>query len=163
MWKRLAKFVLENKFSLLIALLAVTVVMAFFASKIKLSYEFSKAIPVDNPKYKDYLSFKEKFGDDGNLLVIGIQTDSFFLLNNFEAYRELNTSLKKIRYVEDVLSVSNAVDLLKDTLSRKLNAIPVFPVDINTQDKLDNAKTLFYTLPFYKIILHSQTCASRRR
>ncbi len=72
MWKRLADFVLKNKFFLLITLLAVTIVMAFFASKIKLSYEFSKAIPVDNPKYKDYLRFKEKFGDDGNLLVIGI-------------------------------------------------------------------------------------------
>ena len=155
MWKRLAKFVLESKFSLLIALLAVTVVMAFFASKIKLSYEFSKAIPVDNPKYKDYLSFKEKFGDDGNLLVIGIQTDSFFLLNNFAAYQELNTSLKKIKYVEDVLSVSNAVYLLKDTASQKLNAIPVFPAGINAQSKLDSAKALFYALPFYKTLLYN--------
>ena len=80
MWKRLAKFVLKNRLLLLILLFASTAVMAFFASKIKLSYEFSKAIPVDNPKYQDYLSFKEKFGDDGNVLVIGVQTDHFFEL-----------------------------------------------------------------------------------
>ncbi len=160
MWKRLAKFVLENKFSLLIALLAVTVAMAFFASKIKLSYEFAKAIPVDNPKYRDYLDFKEKFGDDGNLLVIGIQTDSFFSLNNFEAYRELNINLKKIPCVEDVLSVSNAVDLLKDTASQKLNAVPVFAGNIDTQDKLDTDKALFYTLPFYKTILYNPSTKS---
>ena len=83
MWKSLAKFVLKNRLLLLILLFASTAVMAFFAGKIKLSYEFSKAIPVDNPKYKDYLSFKEKFGDDGNLLVIGVQTDSFFELSKF--------------------------------------------------------------------------------
>lgn len=160
MWKRLADFVLKNKFFLLIALLTATIAMGFFASKIKLSYEFSKAIPVDNPKYKDYLRFKEKFGDDGNLLVIGIQTDSFFSLNNFSAYQELNTSLKKIRYVEDVLSVSNAVDLLKDTSSQKLNAIPVFPAGINTQDKLDSDKALFYTLPFYKTLLYNPSTKS---
>lgn len=160
MWKRLAKFVLENKFLLLIVLLAITIAMAFFASKIKLSYEFAKAIPVDNPKYKDYLRFKEKFGDDGNLLVIGIQTDSFFSLNNFAAYRELNTSLKKVRYVEDVLSVSNAVNLLKDTLSQKLNAIPVFPAGVNTQDNLDSDKAMFYTLPFYKTLLYNPSTKS---
>ena len=34
--------------------------MGFYASKVKLSYEFSKAIPTDNPIYKDYLKFKQK-------------------------------------------------------------------------------------------------------
>ncbi|MEP7232554.1 MAG: MMPL family transporter [Ginsengibacter sp.] len=160
MWKRLATFVLENKFSLLIALLAVTIVMAFFASKIKLSYEFSKAIPVDNSKYKDYLEFKKKFGDDGNLLVIGVQTDNFFSLNNFAAYQELNSNLKKVPYVEDVLSVSNAVDLLKDTASQKLNAISIFPAEISSQNALDSEKALFFTLPFYKTLLYNPATKS---
>ncbi len=160
MWKRLATFVLENKFYLLIALLAVTIVMAFFASKIKLSYEFSKAIPVDNPKYKDYLEFKKKFGDDGNLLVIGVQTDNFFSLNNFAAYQELNSNLKKVPYVEDVLSVSNAVDLLKDTASQKLNAISIFPAGISSQIALDSERALFYTLPFYKTLLYNPATKS---
>ena len=79
--------------------------------KIKLSYEFSKAVPLDNPKYQDYLSFKSKFGDDGNVLVVGVQTDQFFKIKNFEAFRKLNNELKKVQYVEDVLSVSNAINL----------------------------------------------------
>ncbi len=132
-----------------------TALMGFFASKIKLSYEFSKAIPVDNPKYKDYISFKEKFGDDGNLLVIGVQTDSFFTLQNFEAYRKLNDSLKKVPYVETVLSVSNAVDLLKDTATQKLNALAIFPNDLHSQQQLDSSRQLFYTLPFYNSILYN--------
>lgn len=90
MWQRLAKFVLKNRLILLIILFAVTAVMAFFASKIQLSYEFSKAIPSDNQKYQDYLSFKQKFGDDGNVLVIGIQSDQFFQLKDFQAFTRLN-------------------------------------------------------------------------
>ena len=86
MWQRLAKFVLKYKLFLLIILFAITCVMAFFASKITLSYEFAKAIPTGNPKYQDYLSFKEKFGDDGNVLVVGVQTDSFFNINNFKEF-----------------------------------------------------------------------------
>jgi predicted RND superfamily exporter protein len=155
MWKRLAKFVLQNRLLLLTVLFAFTAVMGFFASKVKLSYEFSKAIPTDNPKYKDYLSFKEKFGDDGNLLVIGIQTNHFFEKKYFDAYQQLNNDLKKVPYVETVLSVSNAVDLLKDTSAEKLIAIPVFSSNISSQSQLDSGRRLFYTLPFYKSLLYN--------
>ncbi len=155
MWQRLAKFVLKNKILLLVFLFAITATMAFFASEIKMSYEFSKAIPVDNSKYQDYLSFKEKFGDDGNVLVIGIETKDFFTPKNFEAFRDLNNRLKKVPYVEDVLSVSNAVDLLKDTASQKLDAIPVFPNGSLNQQQLDSCKKIFYSLPFYKSLLYN--------
>jgi predicted RND superfamily exporter protein len=162
MWKSLAKFVLKNRLLLLIVLFASTAVMAYFASKIKLSYEFAKAIPVDNPKYQEYLSFKEKFGDDGNLLVIGVQTDNFFELNNFNAYKTLDNDLKKIPYVENVLSVTNAINLLKDTSSQKLISSPVFPPDLNSQRLLDNCRELFYLLPFYKTILYNPSTKAYR-
>jgi uncharacterized protein len=155
MWQRLAKFVLKKRLLLLIILFAVTAGMAFFASKIQLSYEFSKAIPTDNPKYQDYLSFKKKFGDDGNVLVIGVQSDQFFQLKNFQAFTKLNNELKKVPYVEDVLSVANAVDLLKDTASKKLNAIPIFPKDIQTQLQIDTSLKIFYSLPFYRSLLYN--------
>jgi len=155
MWQRLAKFVLKNRIPLLVLLFATTVVMGFFASKIKLSYEFSKAIPTDNPKYQDYLSFKEKFGDDGNVLVAGVQTKEFFKLQNFEAFRRLNDGLKKVKYVEDVLSVSNAINLLKDSASQKLIAQPVFPKNIHAQKEIDSCLAIFYTLPFYHSLLYN--------
>ena len=85
MWQRLAKFVLRFRFPLLIMLLAITATMAYFTSKVQLSYEFAKSIPVDNPKYTEYLSFKQEFGDDGNLLVIGIQTNKLFELGTFKS------------------------------------------------------------------------------
>ena len=155
MWKRLAKFVLKNRIVLLVLLFLVTGVMAFYASKIKLSYEFSKAIPTNNPKYQDYLSFKNKFGDDGNVLVIGVQTDSLFQLKNFESFRSLNDDLKKIQHIENVLSVVNVVDLLKDSTTEKLDAIPVFQAGIASQPQLDSDKNLLYTLPFYKSLLYN--------
>ena len=155
MWQRLAKFVLKNRLVLLILLFLCTGLMAFYASKIKLSYEFSKAIPTDNPKYQDYLSFKNKFGDDGNLLVIGVQTDSFFQLSKFNSFKKLNNDLKKIPHVENVLSVANAADLIKDTVTQKLNAIPVFDSTIHSQQQLDSSVKLLYTLPFYNSLLYN--------
>ncbi|HNU88177.1 MAG TPA: MMPL family transporter [Ferruginibacter sp.] len=155
MWKRLGEFVLKFRVVLLVLLLAVTAVMGYYASQVKLSYEFSKAIPTDNPKYKDYVAFKEKFGDDGNLLVAGIQTTDLFDIKNFNAYRELHQQLKKVNYVEDVLSVSSAVLLRKDSLTEKLVAEKIFPDSINSQSALDSAVTVFYNYPFYRSLLYN--------
>ena len=153
MWQRLAKFVLKFRLVLLIILLAVTGVMAYLTGKVKVSYEFARAIPTNNPKYRQYLSFKEKFGDDGNLLVIAVQTNKFFELDTFNAFRKLTLDLKKINYVEDVLSVPSAVNLVKDTISQKLISVPLFSQNITTQEQLDSSKNIFYNLPFYKTLL----------
>ena len=75
MWGRIAAFVLKYRFGLLLLLAAVFVYAAFKASKVELSYEYTRAIPTDNPKYQAYQNFLKTFGDDGNLLVIGVETD----------------------------------------------------------------------------------------
>ncbi|MGI8581086.1 MAG: efflux RND transporter permease subunit [Chitinophagaceae bacterium] len=155
MWKSLAKFVLKFRLPLLIILLALTGVMAYFASKVQLSYEFAKAIPTDNPKYQEYLSFREKFGEDGNLLVIGVQTNNFFNLNTFNAFNNLTQELKSIPHVEDALSISSAVNLIKDTATEKLKSIPIFSKTVSSQEELDSSKSVFFNLPFYKTLLYN--------
>ena len=155
MWQRLAKLVLKNRLALLLILFSLTGAMIFFAAKIKMSYDFSNAIPVDNPKYQDYLSFKKKFGDDGNVLVIGVKTNDFFKLKDFQSFVKLNNELKKVPYVENVLSAANSVDLLKDTAQQKLNAVPVFPKNPQSQSEIDSSLKVFYTLPFYRSLLYN--------
>ena len=157
MWSNLARFVLKNKWPLLAVLLAATVFMGYQASKVKLSYEFSKAIPSDNVHYTDYLSFKEKFGDDGNLLVIGIQTDKLFELKNFSAYTTLMDSLKATKFVEDLLSIPGAIKLSRNEFEGKMEAQKIFPDSISTQEELDEGKADFYNLPFYRNLLYNKT------
>lgn len=155
MWKGLGKFVLANRLWLLVTVFLSTILMGYFASKVKLSYEFSKAIPTDNPRYLEYQSFKKTFGDDGNLLVLGIQSDELFNLAKFQAYQQLHTSLKAVKNVEDVLSVPAAVTLVKDSVTEKLTAVKIFPEVISTQPELDTAKAIFDNLPFYHSLLYN--------
>ncbi|RYZ96343.1 MAG: RND transporter, partial [Sphingobacteriaceae bacterium] len=155
MWKSLAKFVLKNKVVLLALLAISTVVMGYFASQIKLSYEFARAIPTDNPKFQDYQRFKSTFGDDGNAMVIGIVQKDIFTLKNFEAYRKLSSDLKKVAAVEDVVSMPGAVNLVKDSLGERLQAVRIFPDSIHTQTGLDSAAAAFYNLPFYRGLMYN--------
>ncbi|MEO6730524.1 MAG: MMPL family transporter [Ferruginibacter sp.] len=155
MWKRLGIFVINYRLPLLIALFIVTVIMGYFASQVKLSYEFARAIPTDNPKYKEYKDFRQKFGDDGNVLVIGVQSDRVFELKTFQAYQQLQQKIKKIGDVEDVLSVPSSINLLKDSATEKLNAVKIFSDSLTSQAGLDSAKSIFFNLPFYNSLLYN--------
>jgi len=160
MWQQLAKFVLKNRLILLCLLLLTTVWMGYYASKVKLSYEFARAIPTDNPKYKEYMSFKQLFGDDGNMLVIGVQTKDFFNQKKFTAYQQLQQEIKKVHCVEDVLSVPVAVMLAKDSVEEKLVSKKIFADQYSNQSELDSAAALFMNLPFYKTLLYNPDSAS---
>jgi uncharacterized protein len=155
MWGNLARFILKNRLILLIALILATVFMGYHASKVSLSYEFARAIPVDNPKYQVYQSFRQKFGEDGNMLVIGVQTDQFFKAPFFNAYSALGETMRKINAVENVLSVPSATNLVKDSAAEKLIASVIFPKGELTQTELDSSAALFLGLPFYKGLLYN--------
>ncbi len=155
MWYQLGKWVLRNRLMLLIAVLLSTAVMGYFASKVQLSYEFAKAIPVDHPKFLEYTAFKQKFGEDGNLLVIGFEKKDFFQLPFYQKFTALQQAFKQVPGVEDVLSVSTAVNLVKDSAGEKLKAVPVFPENIQTQQELDSAAAVLNNLPFYRGLLYN--------
>ena len=61
MWYRIAAFVIKFRITLMVTLLVATSFMGYHASKVQLSYEFTNAIPTDNPKYQAYQSFRKLF------------------------------------------------------------------------------------------------------
>jgi uncharacterized protein len=155
MWYSLARWVLRFRIPLLVVLLVSTGIMGYFASKLELGYEFSKAIPTDNPKYKDYLAFKQQFGEDGNVLVIGVNDPEFFSPEHFNAYREMLDSIKAIKGVEGMLSVPAAMNLVKNEEDEKIKAAPIFPEGYLSDSLLNAAATTFQGLPFYIGLLHN--------
>ena len=155
MWQSLGRFILKYRLPLLLLLVALTGFMAYHASKVQLSYDFARAIPINNPKYKDYQEFRKKFGEDGNLLVIGIQTDQFFTEKIFNSYTSLQRNLKKVNGVDDLISVPTAVNLTKDTITEKLKADTIFLDRYLSQAEIDSGATTFLSLPFYKGLLYN--------
>ncbi len=155
MWQRIGQFILRYRIVLLVVLAAFTCFMAYHASKVQLSYDSSSAIPVNNPKYEAYQEFRKKFGEDGNLLVIGIQTEKLFDQKIFNAYASLNRALKKVQGVDDVISVPSAINLVKIPETEKLKADTIFPERPLTQPEIDSAKSVFLNLPFYQYRLYN--------
>jgi uncharacterized protein len=156
MWESVARFVLKFRLLLLVALIGATALMGYFASQVEMSYEFSKAIPTDNPKYLAYQAFQKKFGDDGDMMVLGLQTDSLFEMGVFNDYIRLQGQLAKIPGVEGILSIPASINLLKNDSSEKLKAVPIFQTRYSTQAQLDSDKRTFFSLPFYRDLLYNR-------
>ena len=157
MWHTLGKWILRYGILLLALLLGLTAFFAWRATKVKLSYEFARAIPTDNPKFLEYQQFRKKFGDDGNLLTIGVQTNLFFQASFFNDYRVLQNQLKKLRGVDDVIAIPTAINLVRSGETEKLSAVPVFKDTVLTQAQLDSGRSVFMNLPFYRGLLYNPT------
>lgn len=156
MWKSVALFILRFKYLLLFLLLAVTAFFGWHARNVKLGYEFAKAVPIDNPKYLAYERFKKVFGENGGLMVIGVQTDKFFDSVFFNDYVRLQKGLKKIHGIEGILSVPSAVNLVRADSVEKLQALPIFKDTVLSQAQLDSGKAVFFNLPFYRGLLYDK-------
>jgi len=155
MWQNIGRFILKYRLPILITLAALTAFMGFHASKVQLSYDFSRAIPLNNPKYKVYQEFRKTFGEDGNLLVLGIQTDKFFTEKIFNNYTSLQQKLKQQFGVDDIISIPSAVNLVKVPETEKLKADTIFADRKLTQTELDSAANKFLNLPFYRKLLYN--------
>jgi uncharacterized protein len=153
MWHSVAAFIIKYRIALLVLLLADTAIMGYFASQVKLSYEFTSAVPTDNPKYIEYQNFRRQFGEDGNLMVIGVQTPDFFTPAFFNDYAKLAKDIDQVDSVENVLSIPGAITLVKDTVTEKLKVTRIAGDPPYTN--VDNIKQNFLNLPFYKGFLYN--------
>ncbi len=134
-----------------------TGVMTYYATQVKLSYEFTRAIPTDNPKYQEYQSFLKKFGGDGNMLVLGFDSKDFYSVAYFNEVAILQQSLKQVVGVTGILSIPDAVNLRNDREQQQLVPEKIFQYPFQGQAELDSAKQVFNQLPFYKTLLYSDS------
>jgi predicted RND superfamily exporter protein len=136
MWYSAGRFILQHRLILLVGLLLATAFMGWEASKVQMSYDFTRALPTDNAKYKDYQDFLKKFGADGNTIVLGIESDSFYTASFFNAVGQLHKNIKEISGVTDILSIPEVVNLKNDSVNHKLLPIKIFNYPYASQAKL---------------------------
>jgi uncharacterized protein len=155
MWIRVSRIILRNKILLLSVLALITLFLGYHARKVEMSYEYASMLPKKDRAFQDNQKFIEVFGEEGNLIIIGIQDSTFFEFDKFQKWKTLCKDLLKVEGVENLLSVSNAYNLHKNTEEKKFEIEMVFPDTISNQEELDGAVDIFKSLPFYKKLLYN--------
>lgn len=152
----IARFILRQRILLLIVLLSVTAFLAYRATFVKLSYESARILPVTDSSYSEYLKFKEKFGEDGTVMVIGFQSADVFKLNIFNDWYHLTDSVKKIEGIQEVVSVARCFHLVRNDSLQRLDFKPVIAQIPKSQQELDSLKEVIDKLSFYDGLLFNK-------
>ncbi len=169
MWQKIARLILTNRIPILVVLLAITVVMGFFATKVEMLYEFSKLLPDNDPVSITYNKFKDDFGQDGLAVVIATTNKDFYEAENFKKWYELGNELKKIQVplkgtnpqqygspVDSVFSEAHLYNIVKNKKRKKFEIKPVFPSFPEDKATIDSLQNVIVNLPFYENIVYKK-------
>lgn len=150
MWQNLAVWLIKFRVWLVAFVAVGTGVMAWFAKDVEMTYDFAQVVSPNDPDMVYFQAFKKRFGEDGNVLVVGMQDSSVYRLGNFRELRALTDTLGKVEGVSGVLSVTKLISLQKDTVEKQFRAVPIFRQMPETQAQLDSLMERVNHLEFYK-------------
>lgn len=149
MWSKFPHIVLKYRLILMILLLVFTAFMAYQAQFVKMAYNFNTAVPETDENYKYFQQFKEKFGEDGNILVLGVKDSSLYELENFQLYKKLNDAIADMEEITNVISLSSLQKIVRDREARSFNLEPLIPEMPKTEAELEEILKEAVNLKFY--------------
>ena len=176
MWSRLATFILRGRLPILLVLLVITAGMASRIDELGIRYKFGGLLPDDDPALVDYNSFLDQFGEEGNVVALGIQDDRLDSLAVFQQWWDLDAALRAVRVpvdslrpdgtpwtvhvVDSVFGFRTAVQLTRQDDPKRFVMEPVIPDRPETQAELDSVLKRLRSLPFYQGFLHTEVGAT---
>ncbi len=138
MWTKVAEFIIKQRLPLIAMIGIITVFMGYHATRVEMSYDLNRTVPLDDPEMVFLNKTKEQFGEDGNIIGIGLKDSSVFSLRNFEAFKKLGDRIRTIPGITNVLSLPRLKVLVKDTTKDRFREVDIFPEQIGSQPELDS-------------------------
>jgi predicted RND superfamily exporter protein len=163
-WEVIARIILKNRITIIVAIAALTLFLGFQWRNLSMTYTEANLLPKKHVVNQQYQDFLNKFGEEGNLIVIGFKDDTFFTPKAFAAWSKLMTELKSTKEVDLVVSLNDLKKLEKDTIAQKFELVSLIdPSQTNKVEYLQKIKyELFHNLPFYEGLLFNKETGSIR-
>ena len=163
-WEFIARLILTYRITILVVIVTITIFLGLQWKNLSMTYTEANLLPKKHIVNRQYDDFLTKFGEEGNLIVIGFKDPTFFTPKAFAAWNELMTGLKNSKEIELVVSLNDLKKLQKDTLTEKFELVPL----INQNQTVNPAYLkkikleLFNNLPFYEGLLFNKKSGSIR-
>ena len=125
-----------------------------------MSYEMAQMLPETDSTFIRYQDFKDRFGQDGSVMFVGVKDDKLDELKYFNQWFDLTNDLKNINGVEATLSMAKSFKLIKNDSLKKFQIAQVFSRKPKTQEELDSLCSVIKNNPFYQGILFNENNAT---
>ncbi|MAH81636.1 MAG: transporter [Flavobacteriaceae bacterium] len=162
-WELIARSILRNRILILTIVVSITFFWANQWKNIRFTFSEANLLPdnhIDNIKYHDFI---ERFGDEGNVLLIAVKDSSIFNEKKFESWNILNSQLSELKEIDFTIGTSNLKTLVKNTKEEKFEIIPIMKTNKLDGNQISKFKEkLFLELPFYKNLIYSNSTKTLR-
>lgn len=151
----ISRLIFRNRPTIIVVLVVFTAIMAYLGTSVKLSYESASLLSNSDSTLIRYQQFKHKFGEDGNVLVIGIRNANIFTLNQFNAWYDLGNQIHSVNGVQEVVSMARTINLVKNTDTHHFDFYPIVKERPTTQAEVDTIRKQILGLRFYEGLLYN--------
>jgi predicted RND superfamily exporter protein len=155
MFTKLSRIILRYRILIIVVLTIFTAYMAYEAQSVRLSYENATILSDKDSVMVEYKRFKSQFGEDGNVLMIGIKNPGIFRLEQFTAWYDLGNSIRTIDGVEDVISMTRGLNLVRNEETHQFDYFPLVKQRPTTQREVDSIRNTILGLKFYEGMLYN--------
>ena len=158
-WDFIASKILRNRIGMLALVAIFTVFMASQWKYIKFTNTEANLLPANEKANIEYNAFLDKFGEEGNLIVIGIQDSLIFSPKIYASWEKLMTQLKQNKEVDLIISLNDLKKLQKnDSLSTFELEQLIDPSKVSDAKYLKEKKEeLIHQMPFYEGLLYNKS------
>ncbi|MCF8274179.1 MAG: MMPL family transporter [Flavobacteriaceae bacterium] len=156
-WDIIARVILRNKIAILVVLVIITIFFSFQWKNMRFTYTEANLLPDDNEVNITYNNFLKIFGEEGNLIVLGVKDSTLFTVEKLNAWNNLSDAFKKYKEVETVVSIKDLQKLVKDTINEKFVLEPFIKDSISSTQQIERLEDdLFKKYPFYDNFLFNK-------
>jgi predicted RND superfamily exporter protein len=156
-WTKVAGIILRNRYLILITIAIITGLLASQMKYMKFSYTEANLLPENHEANLEYNKFLKIFGEEGNLVILGIKDSTVFTPKKFNAWNNLVRQFEDLEEIDFTLSIADIKELRADRKKRKFVLEPLYEKDpTTTEEVLEIKKQLFEKLPFYDNLLFNK-------
>jgi predicted RND superfamily exporter protein len=123
-WETLARIILRNR---IIILLIVALTTGFFGmqwNKMRFTYAEANLLPDDHPINLEYNNFLAIFGEEGNLIVMGVKDSTLLTVEKLNAWNTFSNSFSSHPSVESVIAIKDLQKLIKNESKKQFDLVP---------------------------------------
>ena len=156
-WNALARLILRNRVAILVLIGLFTALMVSQWGKMRFSYTEANLLPDDHFVNLDYNRFLEIFGEEGNLIVLGVKDSRLFSVENLNAWNRFSKSFENNPNVETIVTLQDLKKLVKNKRKQQFDFIPFIKDSLKTTKELEAVTSaLLNDFPFYDNILFNK-------
>ncbi|MCS7085179.1 MAG: MMPL family transporter, partial [Bacteroidia bacterium] len=156
MWYAIADWIVRRRMTALGAMIVVAVASLYYsASRLEISQEMVRVIPDNDPDLVQYRVFKQRFGEDGNTLIVALEAksaDDWYQKPTLTALYETTARVESIPGVSGVINLARLHTLEID--EGRYRAVRPF---VHPPENPDTLRRLIRSLVFYRNLLYDST------